>query len=153
MSGRATVFVLIGLALLLVTGACSSDSDDVGTDASVFDVEEGDCVVPPAEVKAELAKITVVPCEEPHTQEAFAVVEVENADAYPGDDALRALADGQCVERYEGYVGKPYPESSLFFTYLLPSPRGWDDAKDRKILCLVTTTGDELTQSVKGSEL
>jgi hypothetical protein len=38
-------------------------------------------------------------------------------------------------------------------TYLLPSARSWQQGEDRSVLCFVTTTGDPLTNSVKGSKL
>jgi hypothetical protein len=71
-------------------------------------------------------------------------------DNYPGDTALRSFADGQCLQRFQGYTGTDYRHSSLFYTYLLPSVRSWA-AKDRTVVCVITTTGQELTSSVKGS--
>ena len=149
------------LAVLLATG-CSvfGDDDGPGEDVSAFELEAGDCVVPPEEVAAELAELRVVPCETEHTQETYAVVEytggTEESRAlnapYPGDAALKTFADGACAQEYEGYVGVTYPDSAYFFTYLLPSPRSWQ-ADDRSVVCLVTTTGETLTRSVKGSEL
>ena len=74
------------------------------------------------------------------------------ASAYPGDAALKLFADGACAQEYTGYVGKDYLDSSYFFTYLLPSARGWEQQKDRTVLCFVTTTGQQLTSSVKNSK-
>jgi hypothetical protein len=121
-------------------------------DLSVFDVQAGDCVVPPTDVKAELENVRVVPCKDPHTQEAFAVEKYDKGDAYPGDQALTAFADGICLERYQAYVGVAYQDSTMFYTYLLPSARSWNEGKDRKVICLVTTTGAQLTASVKDSK-
>ncbi len=45
-----------------------------------------------------------------------------------------------------------YLDSKLFYTYLLPSARSWNDGKDRKVVCIVTTTGDQLQGSIKGSK-
>ena len=45
-----------------------------------------------------------------------------------------------------------YLDSKLFYTYLLPSARSWNDGDDRKVVCIVTTTGEELQTSVKGSQ-
>jgi hypothetical protein len=155
---RATAWLV---ATVLVVAACSGgDGLKRGKDGrvtssgdlSVFDVQAGDCVVPPTDVKAELEKVKVVPCKDPHTQEAFAVEKYDKGDAYPGDQALTAFADGVCLERYQGYVGVAYQDSSMFYTYLLPSARSWNEGKDRKIICLVTTTGDQLTASVKDSK-
>lgn len=151
------------LALAVASSGCSllDDDDELpGKPVSTFDLERGSCVVPPEEVEAELSELRVVSCEEPHTQETYAVLPytggTEQSRAarapYPGDAALKTFADGACAEAYEDYVGTAYSDSSLFFTYLLPSPRSWQ-ANDRKVVCLVTTTGEELTSSVKGSKL
>ena len=123
----------------------------------MFKIQPGECFNPPSAVKAELSKLSKVPCDRPHTEEAYASVAYANADgsdasAYPGDAKLKTFADGACAQRYTGYVGKDYLDSSYFFTYLLPSARGWEQQKDRDILCFVTTTGELLTGSVKGTK-
>ena len=46
--------------------------------------------------------------------------------AYPGDDVLETFAQGACAQRFAGYVGVDYLDSTLFFTYLLPSARSWE---------------------------
>ena len=51
----------------------------------------------------------------------------------------------QCAQNFQSYVGISYLDSSLFFTYLLPSARGWEQSKDRAVICFVTTTGADLT--------
>jgi Septum formation len=129
---------------------------------SVFDVKRGDCFTTPKAVKAELSKLSRVSCATQHTQEAYAVVTYHASaagaaatsgapDAYPGGDALDRFAKGVCAQRFTGYVGVDYLDSSLFFTYLLPSARSWEQDDDRNVLCFVTTTGGKLTSSVKGS--
>jgi len=121
-------------------------------DLSVFDLRVGDCFTPPKDVKAEIDSVHVVPCKSSHTQETFAIVPYDKSDTYPGDAALRNFADGACLSRYEDYVGVSYLDSKLFYTYLLPSARSWNDGNDRKVVCVVTTTGDELQTSIKGSQ-
>jgi hypothetical protein len=142
-------------------GACSDDGVERNAEGrvtsagemSVFDLVPGDCVVPPDEVQAQLEQVRVVPCDDPHTQEAYAVIAYDKSDAYPGDRELKTFADGACVSPFEDYVDVAYSDSSLYFTYLLPSARSWNDGDDRSVVCLVTTTGDELTDTVKGSRL
>jgi hypothetical protein len=149
------------VAIVLAVAACSggggvnrgNDGRVTATgDLSVFELRAGDCLTPPTDVKAELEKVRVVPCQDPHTQEAFAVESYDKGDAYPGDQALTAFADGICLERYQGYVGVAYQDSKLFYTYLLPSARSWNEGKDRKIVCIVTTMSDQLTASVRDSK-
>lgn len=155
---RAQTAGVLGLCVLLLTAGCSwKRGGEGGRQVSAFDVKPGDCVVPPTEVHAELSKLKVVPCTSAHTQEAYALVTYKAAgdkaagDAFPGDATLKQFADGACAEHYRPYVGIDYQDSALFFTYLLPSARGWQQGKDRDVLCLVTTTGEQLTASVKDS--
>jgi Septum formation len=121
-------------------------------DLSVFDLQVGDCFTPPKEVKAEIQSVHVVPCKDSHTQETFAIVPYDKGDTYPGDTELDTFADGECLARYQDYVGVSYLDSKLYYTYMLPSARSWNDSNDRKVVCIVTTTGEELQTSIKGSQ-
>lgn len=146
---------LVGAVVLTAVTACSGNSK--GKQISVFAVRPGECFDPPGSVKAELSKLTVLSCKQPHTEEAYAVVKYVNASgatpsAYPGADVLTSFAQGACAQRYRDYVGVDYLDSSLYFTYLLPSARSWEQDSDRNVICFVTTTGKKLTSSVKGSK-
>lgn len=144
------------LALGAVTlSACSGSDDPAGEDVDVFELAVGDCVRAPEEVTTEIETVVRTDCTSPHEQEVYAEVayDGEDEDTYPGDAALVTFADGRCAEEFEEYVGVDYRDSELFFTYLLPSARGWDQGDDRDVLCFVTTTGSELTTTVKGSAL
>lgn len=149
--------LIVALAVCGAVTGCSGSSSGAKTE-SALRLKVGQCVVPPKEPTAELSSVSVVPCTKLHTQEAYALVDylapasAANPDSYPGPQVLKKFADGSCAQRYEGYVGVSYADSSLFFTYLLPSARGWQ-AGDHAITCFVTTTGASLTRSVKGSKL
>jgi len=124
---------------------------------SVFTARPGQCFVSPTTVHAELSKISRTPCSSKHNQEAYATVGYVPADGskatstYPGSDLLTKFAQGACAQRFATYVGVDYLDSSLYFTYLLPSPRSWQ-ADDRNVICFVTTAGGTLDSSVKGSK-
>lgn len=157
---RAIVLLAIALAAALCLSSCSwfggkkSDNKQI----SVFSVKPGECFNPPSKVTAELSKLSETGCTDKHTHEAYAVVDYTNTSgssvgaAYPGSDVLTTFAQGACAQRYGAYVGVDYLDSKMFFTYLLPSARSWEQNSDRKIICFVTTTGNELTSSVKGSK-
>ena len=154
------VIAVIMLASLLsscawVSGLFGSSKQNQGVPVSVFDVSVGDCVVAPAEVKAELSDLGRVPCSVAHQQELYAVIPYSASDAayYPGNATLDTFAKGACAQAFTGYVGVGYPDSSLWLTYLLPSARSWQQGHDRSVLCFVTTTGKPLTASVKDSKL
>lgn len=161
MGRRARTALVAAVAAALLTTACSSSGGSRST--SVFAVQPGQCFVAPTDVKAELSNLDQVPCTKPHTQEAYALVTYQAAGAgtgpsasaaggaYPGGDALDKFAKGACAQRFTNYVGVDYLKSKLFYTYLLPSARSWEQDDDRTITCFITTTGGMLTTSVKGS--
>lgn len=149
------------LAVLGLTAACGVfGSDERGEETPVLEVGVGDCLLA-SQVGVEIGALRVVDCTEPHEQEVYAVEPYVGADGrtpedYPGEAALTTFAEGRCLELFAEYVGVDYRDSSLFFTYLLPSPRGWQGAgqeADRSVMCVVTTTGDQLTASVRDAGL
>ncbi len=144
------------LAAALV--GCSHSVGSAGQGTSVFKMKVGDCIVPPTAIKAEISSVKVVRCSQPHTQEVFANVKFGSigssttsaSDVYPGEDALETFANGACLQMFSGYVGVDYRYSTLYYTYMLPSARSWSD-NDRTIVCVITTTGQQLRASVKGT--
>lgn len=153
---RAVVGFLAVISLLSGCGWFGSDDSDTQS-TSVFDVKPGQCFLAPKEVKSELADLTQTDCTTPHEQESYAIVTYLNSDGtpastYPGDELLTRFAQGRCAAAYEPYVGVGYLDSKLFFTYLLPSARGWEQDDDRNVICFITTTGAQLNASVKGSK-
>lgn len=154
----AIVLVAALVGGVALTGCSVFHRSSDGSEAvSVFDVSKGACVLPQTEVVEQINALHVVACSKPHTQEVYAQVSYQDPtgatpSTFPGPDALRAFAEGACAQRFQSYVGVAYQDSSLFFTYLLPSARSWEQGDDRTVLCLVTTTGQKLTASVKGSK-
>ena len=149
---RLAVSGLLALAAAAsVLSGCSS-AKAPSVNLSVFHLRPGTCVVTPTQIKAQLSTLKAVPCKEPHTEEVYALVVDHSGQTYPGTAALQTFANGACLQRYAGYVGVDYRDSSLFFTYLLPSVRSWA-AGDHTVDCVISTTGQTLTRSVKGSKL
>ncbi|GAA1762207.1 hypothetical protein GCM10009795_005840 [Nocardioides hankookensis] len=144
------------LAVPLVSGCGYFGRGDDTLGVSVFDVGVGQCFEAQGEVKAQLSELSEVDCDEDHAQESYAVIPYvsdggDAGDTYPGDDALAKFANGACAGAYGKYVGVDYLDSSLFYTYLLPSARSWED-DDRSVICFVTSAGEPLQGSVKGSK-
>lgn len=143
---------LVAATFLLV--GCSGNDDDASK-VSIFDLEIGDCARAAQEITAEVENIERVACDAGHELELYSEVAFTTgtgeAGSFPGDAALVTFADGACAEGFESYVGVDYRDSALYFTYLLPSARGWDQGPDTSVLCFVTTTGEQLTASVRGT--
>ncbi len=155
---RRVLAGVLGAAVVVATAGCSLFQKDDSTSVSVFDVAAGDCFTVPQDVTEEIATLPRVDCTVPHEQEAYARVEYTDPgsdttpDTFPGAAALKAFADGTCAQEFADYVGVDYRDSQLFFTYLVPSARSWQQDDDRATLCFVTTTGEKLTRSVKGTQ-
>lgn len=159
---RTAVTFIAAVAVVVMLSGCSTISGWFGhkggektQSTSVFDLKVGDCFVAPTTVQAQLSDLSKVRCTQPHEEELYAVVKYPDAGAqaaYPGESTLDTFAQGQCAAQFTSYVGIAYPDSSLWMTYLLPSARSWQQGDDRSVLCFVTTTGQKLTASVKGSK-
>lgn len=154
------LLVLAVLLVALVAAGCSKDKADRKDGAidkagkvSVFDVQVGDCLNPGDELGAEITDIKAVPCKDPHTHEVFALPEYPGADdVYPGEEKLRNFANAQCLEAFGNYTGSDYLDSKLFFSYLQPSIRSWQEGDDRRVVCVIVSTGKEVTGSAKSAD-
>ena len=150
---RLAAWAGTGLASLALASCSVFGGGSKGTTSvSVFDLHVGDCLVTPKKIQAQLSNVERVPCSTPHPLEVYALVHDHGGSTYPTAKAIDAFANASCLDRFASYVGVPYRQSSLFFTYLLPSVRSWA-AGDRTVVCVAETTGQPLRQSVKGSKL
>ena len=158
--GGALRLLVLGFASLALSG-CGVVSGWFGDDTPkpqavpVLKVAVGQCFATPPE-ESELTDLESLPCDVSHRQEAYALLDYQQpagvqGDAYPGDALLSNYANAACAEAFQPYVGVSYLNSSLYFTFLIPSARGWQESGDRTVTCFITTTGEELTSSVKGT--
>jgi hypothetical protein len=156
----ALLLLTCGLACIALSG-CGMVSGWLDDDTPepqavpVFKISVGQCFATPPQ-ESELTDLQSVPCDGPHRQEAYALLDYQQpagvqGDAYPGDALLSNYANATCAESFESYVGVSYLNSSLYFTFLIPSARGWQESDDRTVVCFATTTGEELSSTVKGT--
>ncbi|GAA5156643.1 hypothetical protein GCM10023340_45050 [Nocardioides marinquilinus] len=155
--GPALLAVLPLLALLGGCGLFDGDDDTEAEDVSVFDIEPGQCFLAEEDVEAELSDLKRVDCDQPHDQEYYVAVDYvpadpeADADVFPGDEALTTFAQGACAREFKPYVGIDYLDApDLFFTFLLPSPRSWQEG-DRSVDCFIIGNGQTLEGSAKDS--
>ena len=149
------------VAVALVAAACSGDDGaDRGDDGeiteagpvSVFELRVGDCLLLEDDLTGDLKDLNAVPCSEPHTQEVFALPEMDaEGDVYPGQEEIKAFADAACLEAFPAYTGQDYLDAEgLYFSYLHPSLDSWNEGDDRQIVCVIGGTGgEEMTGSVR----
>lgn len=149
----ALPFAVALLALSALT-ACSGGSEEAEREdgaivapgaLDVFGVRVGDCLDLDATdaTAAQVTDLAAVPCTQPHRHEVFHVGEVTGFDVYPGPSELSSTSDGMCLGAFEDYVGIPYLDSDVQFTYLYPSLASWQDEEDREVVCILVSTSPQ----------
>jgi hypothetical protein len=146
-------------ALLVVAGACSGDDDDDDNGAEqqpVLEVDENTgptCLLVDEALPPEVEELPVVPCSRKHSHEIYATVIYDEKDVYPGVEEFEAFAEVECLKQFETFVGISAFDSTLSFSWLVPSLASWNDEEDRDVLC-VLADGDraQLTGTMKNSK-
>lgn len=119
------------------------------------DVQVGDCLIDPALLELEDGEttaafgMTIVDCEEPHAQEAYAGTTIHAAE-FPGDHAVQQRAERFCLGRFHSFVGVAPARSTLDVYYYLPTPISWA-AGQHRITCLVSEGVDTTVGSLRHS--
>lgn len=150
--------LLTALVTVFALGGCSwFGGKSTSASQPVLTIGPGQCFASPTSVHTELTSLKREPCTSPHALEAYARVAYTKQKnisdlAYPGSDTLTKFAQSTCAQQFGKYVGIDYQDSSLFFTYLLPSPQGWEQDLDRYVLCFIESSQSLRTSSAKGSK-
>jgi hypothetical protein len=147
----STVLLAAALALAGCTGAGTPTATP--TDSTPFPLATlavGDCTGP-VEVQGS-ATLLPVACAQEHNWEVAAVL-TPTGEAYPGEDALRQLAESDCAKAFTDYVGVAPDYSPLGATFVAPSQTHWADPANRHIACLIGSADGGLTGSLKHTAL
>jgi hypothetical protein len=155
---KIRVFLLLLLVTLLAACGGGPARDESGAvveegDESVFDLNVGDCFNDPEESEGLISDLTLLPCDQPHDNEVFALVNhpAGDGEAFPGDEAMDTFAEEQCLSAFEQYVGLPYEESVFAYVPIKPTAETWADG-DREVVCVLYDGQlEELEGSVRGS--
>ena len=119
-----------------------------GEDVSVFDLEAGDCFNVEEENPSGIESVPVVPCDEPHQYEVYAIVN-HPGDEYPGDDEMDDFATTECQgDAFSSYVGAEYEESIYYSTHLPPNAETWEQG-DREVVCVLYQPDEEDPDGVR----
>ncbi|MEV6729022.1 MULTISPECIES: DUF4190 domain-containing protein [unclassified Streptomyces] len=155
--------VFLGLALGL-TGMLDDGPERDGSgkvtaagSGELQDIRMGDCFntddkMPEGQkdTKASLS-VTIVPCDQPHKGEAYAVFDLEDGP-FPGKDEVNSTAEKKCdstaLTDYLG-TGAELPES-LETYYSVPQSSSWD-VGHHKVTCFVADPSGSSTGSVRGT--
>lgn len=130
------------------TAAAAPGGDGSEGAVAVADLAVGDCFadVPGGLNGAE--QVPVVPCDSPHANEVFAVLE-QPGEQFPGAEDIQGLASEGCYASFEPYVGAPVETSALTAFPITPTAESWARG-DRLVVCVLTSTGPR-TSSAQGS--
>lgn len=112
----------------------SDDETADGESADVFDVGLGECIQE-FDAEEEISDLTVIPCEQEHDQEVFAVFEVADGD-FPGEDAFKTQVEEDCVAEFATFVGVDFYDSELDIQWLEPTEDSWGQG-DRELVCTI----------------
>lgn len=108
--------------------------------SAIFSLRTGECV------DASGQSATIVSCGTPHQAEVFATFTLPSGK-WPGDSAVRAVANAGCSSRLNGYIN-PQLTISLSSTYVFPDSVAWQ-AGTRTVICEVQATSGQLDGSVR----
>lgn len=100
--------------------------------------------------------VYLVNCTDPHTYEVYDVVDYEGDGAgrgtdYPGVATVQNWSEQACFDRFEAFVGVRWTISDLDIQVWWPSEDSWGRA-DRTVICTVmSSAGDQLSGSQRGT--
>jgi hypothetical protein len=130
-------WVVLGVALLIVapfgTQRDASGHLTRGGDVTIDGLRVGDCGT--KALSGLTRTVHVVPCRQRHVFEVMATFEMRG-DSYPGDNAVKRLAEGGCIKRLSR-MPNVRGRADLRVTYLHPIPSTWNIQKT--VVCMVNT--------------
>jgi hypothetical protein len=147
---RVGIGVITAVTALLLGGCAGPSSPGSsatgGVTSPLADLAVGQCTdaIQPQQVPS----FTVTDCDSPHSWEVATIVEA-GGDAYPGESALRQLADSSCATALPDYVGVEAANTTFAVTFLAPNAAHWADPANRKVACLVGADAGGITGSLK----
>lgn len=134
--------IIAVLLVLLFTLLFDTKEDGVlSEDVEPVEVEQGACIQDFEDINSE---VDVVTCETPHNSQLVATAEVEDADTYPGSEALAARVDEVCNAVQYSDAAAALPDIRL--EKAIPTEESWRQG-DRRVDCFVVSPQD-LTQSL-----
>lgn len=146
----ATAVALSGCSLLTsFNESLVAQINPLAQEDSVFDVKTGDCVLTDSMTDDEVLSIPIVPCSEPHDDEAYFAFDLD-LPAFPGTETTNNLADEGCLDEFAGFVGIEYQNSELFQWSLFPTSESWSNG-DREVLCMIYDPESQTTGTLKNS--
>lgn len=120
--------------------------------ADVFSIRVGDCLNSSSVASdgSAIDHVPVVPCDQAHEDEVYYSYDLPDGD-FPGEDAILADADTECVDQFGSFIGIDYHDSALDYWPMYPTTQSWENG-DREVLCIAwDSSGAKLTGSLRGA--
>ncbi len=148
---RISITVLATATALLLAGCAPAATSPTATTGGAsplgtLTVSQCTSAIDPQRVPS----FSVTDCDDPHAWEVASIVPT-SGDVYPGEAALRQLADTSCASALADYVGVEPVNTTFGVTFLAPNEAHWADAASRKVACLVGDGSGGITGSLKGT--
>lgn len=105
------------------------------TAVKVASLEVGDCFSRAPD--DEVVDVTVVSCEEPHTDEVYTVLTLRDRAGAPYPADLEDRAEDGCYDAFATFVGVAPEESDYAYDWYAPDEAAWA-AGERRIPCVAT---------------
>jgi hypothetical protein len=155
--GSAGLFEGLAAGRLLVVGAamivlsCAAVVFAVGNKPSLA-MKVGDCFT--LDRHTSIEQISAIPCELPHIDEIYAIVEnpAPAGEPYPGVDAVRAAATPACNAAFAVFAGAEYVETSQWrIAILTPEDPYWRIGIRASWCAVVARDGHQTAGSARGT--
>ncbi|MDQ1129877.1 septum formation family protein [Microbacterium sp. SORGH_AS_0888] len=130
-----------------VRDADSGEVTDAGK-GDVFALKVGDCF--DDEAGTEVSELPLKPCSGPHDFETYYDFSLPG-DEYPGMSEIDSQAETECGAAFDDFVGIPYEESTLGYSYLTPTQKSWEQGGDRLVSCYVGDPAGPVSGSLAGA--
>ncbi|AEF41142.1 hypothetical protein AS9A_2695 [Hoyosella subflava DQS3-9A1] len=127
-------------------GAATAEHDAGTREVSEFDVQVGDCLLGPEEASTP-GTVAVVPCDEPHQQEIFAIYQLDGTE-FPGDNEVQETARDGCRDEFQAFTGTEEESSKYVLNFLYPTEVTWAGG-DREVVCMILDPDGPVSGSLR----
>ncbi len=133
---------LVGIGYTGLAGQDDTTRDSVGAvveggQLGAMRIRVGDCF---GDIQGSTFEaVDALPCAQDHKYEAFAAFNIAGDDsaAFPGDASVTSEADAGCHNRFAGFVGLAYEQSTYEYASTFPTQGTWEEVDDREVVCLI----------------
>ena len=138
-------------------GVSKSHQSGRGSDGTInkqgnldaFSIKVNDCFENPTDAITGFDSVKAIPCDQPHTAQAFFTFDYPNAPAAePSDDDMSKIAEQQCGDALKTKVDESKLPQSYQPSYLFPDSTAWTQGH-HDIMCIVADDTNFTGSAVK----